>query len=122
MQCSAHKRSSPDVQCRNWAIRGMPTCRKHGSSGVRNAKLGLIRYLAWIIIGAPPDIPAVYAKFASMSAALEQLFNNGKGTPEQRLRAALWLSEIDDLEPVQGRPPIQRLIVDSVDESVDNPV
>ena len=83
----------------------------HGSSGDRNAKIGLIRYLAWISIGAPPDIPHQYAKFATMAAALEMMFNKGMGTPEQRLRAALWLAEID-VEPKQGRPSAQGMIVD----------
>lgn len=82
----------------------MPTCRRHGSSGQRNAKLGLIRYLAWIIIGCPQDTPVEYARFAAMSAALEMMFNKGLGTPEQRLRAAMWMSEVGELEPRMGRP------------------
>lgn len=85
----------------------------HGSSGVRNAKIGLIRYLAWIIIGAPPDIPHQYAKFASMSAALEMMFNKGHGTVDQRLRAAMWLAEIEVEPSNAGRPSAQSLIVDN---------
>lgn len=84
----------------------MPTCRRHGSAGARNAKLGLIRYLCWIIIGCPQDTPVQYARFAAMSAALEMLFNNGMGTPEQRLKAALWIAEIGDT---------QSMIVDTAD-------
>lgn len=65
----------------------------HGSGGARNAKLGLVRYLAWVIIGSPTQTPGEYVKFVSLSAALNQLFNNGKGTEEQRLKAAMWLME-----------------------------
>lgn len=85
----------------------------HGSSGVRNAKLGLIRYLSWIIIGCPQDTPVAYAKYASMAAALEQLFNHGKGTPEQRLRAAMWLADAE-VEPAnRKRRSTQSLIQDT---------
>lgn len=74
-------------------MRGMPTCRRHGSGGIRNARLGLVRYLAWIAIGVPQDTPAEYARMVSMAACLEQLFNNGKGTEKQRFQAAMWMME-----------------------------
>lgn len=94
-RCSAHKRSSPDVQCKSWAVRGMPTCRRHGSGGSKNAQLGLVRYLAWITIGCPKDTPARYARFVAIAAALEALFNNGLGNVDQRLRAAQWLLDLE---------------------------
>jgi hypothetical protein len=85
----------------------MPTCKLHGSGGARNAKLGLIRYLAWIIIGVPKDTPVEYARFVAMSAALEQLFNNGLGTPEQRLKASMWLMQMGELEPMGAKKDTQ---------------
>lgn len=75
----------------------MPTCHKHGSGGIVNAKLGTIRYLAWIIIGCPQDTPVPYAKWAALAAALEMMFNNGLGTPEQKMRAAMWLIDVPDV-------------------------
>ena len=74
----------------------MPTCRRHGSGGLANAKLGLTRYLAWIIIGCPKDTPVQYAKWMSLAATLEMLFNKGLGTPEQKLRAADWVMKLID--------------------------
>ena len=72
----------------------MPTCRKHGSGGALNRKRGLIRYLAWITCGIPRDTPIEYCRLVAVNAALEALFNNGVGTPEQRLRAGLWVAEV----------------------------
>lgn len=72
----------------------MLTCRKHGSGGALNKKKGLIRYLAWVTCGIPRDTPIEFCRMVSVHAALEQLFNNGAGTPEQRLRAGLWVAEM----------------------------
>jgi hypothetical protein len=103
VKCGAPSRSRPGGTCQSWAVRGMPTCKIHGSGGARNAKLGLIRYLSWIIIGMPQDTPVEYARFVAMSAALEMMFNKGYGTPEQRLKAAMWMSEIGELEPFASK-------------------
>ena len=77
----------------------MPTCRFHGSGGSRNERLGLIRYLSWIIIGCPDDTPWQYAKYAALASAMEMMFNHGIGSVDQRLKAAQWLLESDDLGP-----------------------
>lgn len=73
----------------------MPTCRRHGSGGARNAQVGLVRYLAWIIIGCNKDTPAKYARYVSIAAALEMMFNHGLGTVDQRMRAAQWILEVE---------------------------
>jgi hypothetical protein len=73
----------------------MPTCVKHGSGGERNKKLGLIRYLAWVICGVPKDTPQTYARSVSIAAALEMMFNHGYGSVEQRLNAAMWLMQAE---------------------------
>lgn len=107
-RCSAHKRSNKEIQCKAWAVRGMPTCRRHGSGGVKNAQLGLVRYLAWIIIGCPKDTPAAYARWIALAAAMEMMFNHGYGTVEQRLRAAQWLLDLE-------APPHERARVNKLD-------
>lgn len=112
-QCSAHKRSSPEVQCSRWAVRGMPTCYRHGSGGVRNAQIGLIRYMAWVVTGCPKDTPPVYARFITIAAALEMLFNHGQGNATQRMRAALWLLDVD-VPPAHNSVDTQALDVRSV--------
>jgi hypothetical protein len=82
----------------------------HGSGGARNKKLGLIRYLAWITCGIPQDTPHQYARYVTMAVALEQLFNNGKGSVEQRLRAAMWVADMEELEESPaGRPRKDKL-------------
>lgn len=103
LQCQANRKHG-NGPCKKWAVRGMPTCRMHGSGGVRNAKLGLLRYLAWVAIGVPQNrTPVEYARFGSMSAVLEALFNNGKGTEKQRIQAVMWMMEIPDLGPMDLR-------------------
>lgn len=107
-----------------YAIRGMRTCRFHGSGGVRNAQLGLVRYLSWIIIGCPDDTPAIYARYAALAAALEMMFNHGLGSVDQRMRAAQWLLSAEAPAPPAntGRPrkdgtkgpPVEPLDVRSV--------
>ena len=62
-----------------------------------NAKLGTIRYLAWIIIGCPKDTPIKYARWVALAAALEMMFNHGLGSVEQRMRAAMWLLEAEEV-------------------------
>lgn len=56
------------------------------------------------------DTPVPYAQFATMASACEMLFNQGKGTVEQRLKAALWVAELGS---------VQEMIVD---KGVDNPL
>ena len=46
-----------------------------------------------------------FAQYVGIAVALEMLFNQGKGTEDQRLRAAMWLLGVE-LEPgYGGRPP-----------------
>lgn len=80
----------------------MPTCRFHGSGGVRAKQLGLIRYLCWIIIGGPPDIPSYLAKYATMATVLNALWHEGVGTEHQKLTAAMWLMGVEIPEFNEG--------------------
>lgn len=58
-------------------------------------QLGQLRYLCWIIVGGAQDnhIPAsVYCRVA-LAAAFNSLIAQGKGTIDQQLKAALWLTD-----------------------------
>lgn len=85
--------------CGLHAVIGMPTCRYHGSGGERNRELGQIRYLCWIITGGPQDVPIALACRVSLAVYAEAVLNQGKGTVDQQLKAALWLTKsLDSLE------------------------
>lgn len=71
----------------------MPTCRYHGSGGERNRQLGQLRYLSWIIIGGPQNIPVAHYARVALAAAFEVLILQGKGSVDQQLKAALWLTD-----------------------------
>lgn len=65
------------------------------------AKIGLIRYLAWVIIGCPQDTPIILARYAALAAVLDKIFNEGLGTPEHKLRAAMWLMGTEPPDPTE---------------------
>lgn len=73
---------------------GMPTCRFHGSGGARNRELGRLRYLCWVVIGGPQNMPVAMAAQVALSTMQEMIYKQGVGTPEQQMRAALWLTEL----------------------------
>ena len=73
---------------------GMPTCRKHGSGGEANRSLGQLRYLAWIIVGGPQSgYPVEAFCRVALAAAFEILIAQGKGSLDQQLKAAMWLTQ-----------------------------
>lgn len=72
----------------------MPRCQIHGCGGERNRKLGELRYLAWIIVGVPADMPVEMACKISLRAFSEALINNGRGTVDQQIKAALFITKL----------------------------
>ena len=82
--------------CGNWAVVGMPTCRRHGSGGAANAELGQLRYLAWVITGGPQDMPVEHACRIALAVFAEAVLKRGEGSVEQQYKAALWLTQVVD--------------------------
>lgn len=80
--------------CKAWAVTGMPTCRMHGSGGERNRELGFIRYMCWVILGGPKDMPISVAVTTSLAVFCEAVLNRAEGTPDQQMKAALWLTQV----------------------------
>lgn len=91
LKCGAKKRDGS--ACTRWAVVGMPTCKFHGSGGQRNAELGHMRYLAWIITGGPQNMPVEQACMIALAVFAEHVLNNGDAKIEQRMKAAMWLTE-----------------------------
>lgn len=77
--------------CKRWAVIGMPTCTLHGSGGVVHQERGRMRYLAWIVTGGPQNMPVDDACRIALAAWYEAVIANGKGTPDQQYKAAMWL-------------------------------
>lgn len=73
---------------------GMPTCKRHGSGGKANREYGLLRYLAWVVTGGPQNAPVQLACQIALATLLEAVLAQGKGTLEQQIRAAMWLTEL----------------------------
>lgn len=90
-RCHAKKKNGQP--CSKWAVVGMPTCKYHGSGGLNNQLLGELRYLSWIIVGGPQDMPVEKACRVALATFAEYALNNGNATLDQRLRAAMWLTE-----------------------------
>ncbi len=80
--------------CRKYAVVGCPRCKYHGSGGVRNKQIGQLRYLAWIICGGPQDIPVEHACTIALAVFTEQVFNQGAGTIDQQMKAAMWMTSL----------------------------
>lgn len=91
--CGAKRRHGRG-SCTLKAVVGMPTCRYHGSGGQRNRELGQLRYLAWIICGGPQDMPIEHACRIALAVYAEAVLNQGKGTLEQQMRAAMWMTSM----------------------------
>lgn len=72
----------------------MPTCMYHGSGGIANREYGLLRYLAWVITGGPQNVPVTLASQIALATMLEALLRQGKGTLDQQIKAAIWLTEL----------------------------
>lgn len=90
--CGAQRRKGRGT-CALKAVVGMPTCRFHGSGGERNRQLGQLRYLAWVICGGPQDMPIEHACRISFAVYAERVLNQGAGTLDQQMKAAMWLTE-----------------------------
>lgn len=93
--CGANKRKGRGI-CQSWAVKGMPTCKLHGSGGEKNRELGMIRYMCWVILGGPQNMPIDLACTTALAVFTQAVFDNGKGTPQQMMKAALWLTETFD--------------------------
>ena len=92
LKCTAHRVNGQP--CAQWSVMGMPTCKNHGSGGEKNRQIGQLRYLSWIIVGGPQKgVPVEAYCRVAMGAAFEMLFNKGLGTLDQKLKAAMWLTE-----------------------------
>lgn len=89
-RCGVTKRGKT---CTSWAVRGMPTCRFHGSGGEKNKELGELRYLAWVVLGGPQTMPVAHACRLSFAVFAERVFSNGDASAAQRMKAAMWLIE-----------------------------
>lgn len=94
LKCGAIRKGKPP--CGHWAVVGMPTCKFHGSGGEVNRELGQLRYLCWVITGGPQDMPVKLACRVSLAVFAEAVLNRGTGTPEQQMRAAMWLTTLTD--------------------------
>lgn len=95
-QCGVVKQGRPP--CRKWAVVGMPTCKFHGSGGARNRELGQLRYLAWVVLGAPEGLikgaPVEYIMRLALATFAEYIFSDKNPVPvETQIRAALWLAD-----------------------------
>jgi hypothetical protein len=49
--------------------------------------------MCWIITGGPQYIPVEQACTVALFVFAEAVLNQGKGTPQQMMKAALWLTE-----------------------------
>lgn len=54
----------------------------------------MIRYMCWIICGGPQDMPVEAACRVALHVYAEAVINKGKGTPQQMMKAALWLTDM----------------------------
>ena len=91
--CGAKRRNGEP--CALHAVIGNARCRFHGGGGRANKELGQIKYLCWIITGAE-NMPVALACKVSFAVFAEAVLKNGAGTPEQQIKAALWLTQLVD--------------------------
>lgn len=80
----------------------MPTCRFHGSGGEQNRQIGQLRYLCWIITGGPRNQPVALAARVALAVFCEAVLNQGKGSPETQMKAALWITQLGDRVDTEG--------------------
>ena len=90
-QCGVVKGGRPP--CRSWAVVGMPTCRFHGSGGERYRQLGQMRYLAWVALGGPQNMPIEQACRLTVAWLAEMITseNHPEISTDTRIKAAMWL-------------------------------
>jgi len=53
----------------------------------------MIRYMCWVILGGPQNMPIEIACTTALAVFTQAVFENGKGTTAQMMKAALWLTE-----------------------------
>ena len=82
--------------CRRWAVVGNARCKYHGSGGDAARLRGQIRYLCWIITGGPQDMPVEHACTVALFTFAEAVLNQGKGTIDQQMKAAMWMTSLLD--------------------------
>jgi hypothetical protein len=92
--CGAKRRDGK--VCMQKAIIGNPRCRFHGSGGAVNKELGQLRYLAWVITGGPQNMPVEFACRIAFAVFAEAVLKQGKGTAQQQMKAAMWLTQLID--------------------------
>jgi hypothetical protein len=95
-QCGVVKQGRPP--CRSYAVIGMPTCKFHGSGGVRNRQLGQMRYLAWVTLGAPETLikgaPIEHITRLALGTFAEYIFSDKNNvSTDTQIKAALWLAD-----------------------------
>lgn len=95
LKCQAQRRHGRGP-CNNWATMGNRTCKFHGSGGEKMRQSGQLRYLAWIITGGcqHDQMGAEPWSRLALATIFEMVLNQGKGTLDQQLKAALWLTEM----------------------------
>lgn len=94
-KCGA-KRHHSESLCGGYAVVGMPRCRLHGCGGIRNKRLGEVRYMCWIILGGPQNMPVELACNVALYVFSEAVLKQGKGTAAQQMKAAMWLTGLLD--------------------------
>lgn len=93
--CGAKLRKS-ERKCTRWAVIGMPTCRHHGSGGDENRKLGQLRYLCWIVVGGPQNMPIELACRVALAVFAEMAWKRDDANPELQFKAAQWITKLLD--------------------------
>lgn len=93
LRCGAKLRKREGT-CNSWACIGMPTCKFHGSGGKKNKHLGEVRYMCWVILGGPQNMPVELACRVALHVFSEAVLNRGEGTLNQQMKAAMWLTNV----------------------------
>jgi hypothetical protein len=87
-QCEA-RRKRTEIRCKSRACIGSNVCRKHG--GAAHAKIRLIKYLNWCVLGGNAGDHVVYMHLA-VYATMNHLLALGKhATDEEKLEAGIML-------------------------------
>lgn len=93
--CGAKRRKGAGT-CRLKAVIGCKRCRFHGSGGEKAKELGILKYLAWIIVGQNIEMPVEQACTIAFAVFAEAVLKNGAGTVDQQIKAALWMTQALD--------------------------
>ena len=94
--CGVSRKGRPP--CKRWAVVGMNTCKFHGSGGARNRELGQMRYLAWVVLGAPENLTKQmkieHITRLSLATFAEYIFSDANNVSvDTQIKAALWLAD-----------------------------